>query len=250
MQAHGWTAGLAVLFCLSATLPEVCGDTDLDVEEPEDANTQSEDSAVILMQMELGMFADVREFGGLHMENASAEDARPDRVVAEIESSGALNPLPDSKSAAPLQMEYTKAESWTQRVMNEIHFEVNEAPTTLAQKSKAVFALLEAFFFPAVFGMDRCYMNQPCMGLLKGVTIGGFGIWFFVDYVTFVINAMEQATTIETLGFYAHFGDGQLKTAMTIALVSLCVKILSFMFCGNRVVKVSYVQKPETAAAP
>lgn len=48
------------------------------------------------------------------------------------------------------------------------------------QKSYALAVLLSATM--GLLGLDRIYLGYYFSGLLKGLTLGGFGIWYFIDF--------------------------------------------------------------------
>ena len=48
-------------------------------------------------------------------------------------------------------------------------------------------------FFLGCFGADRFYLNQPILGFLKLITIGGGGIWWFIDLLLLWLNALKDA---------------------------------------------------------
>ena len=48
-----------------------------------------------------------------------------------------------------------------------------------SSRSQAVAFLLS--FFLGILGIDRFYMGQIGLGLLKLLTVGGFGLWYVVD---------------------------------------------------------------------
>eukprot|EP00969_Alexandrium_andersonii_P078310 3453139-Alexandrium_andersonii.AAC.1 len=48
--------------------------------------------------------------------------------------------------------------------------------------SKLALVLIEVTLF-GFLGADRCYMGQVWIGIIKGLTLGGLGIWAFIDYL-------------------------------------------------------------------
>jgi len=55
--------------------------------------------------------------------------------------------------------------------------------------SKLVLIIIEALVVPAVLGCDRCYMGNS-NGWIKGLTLGGLGVWFAVDYMCVMMNGI------------------------------------------------------------
>mmetsp|Transcript_107001 Transcript_107001/g.189501 ORF Transcript_107001/g.189501 Transcript_107001/m.189501 type:complete len:440 (-) Transcript_107001:179-1498(-) len=109
---------------------------------------------------------------------------------------------------------------------NEIVFEVSrhvDDDDEVVKKSKIALALLEGFFFPALCGVDRCYMGQPILGVLKGLSFGGCMVWYFIDFIAIFINMCQQKEQIDTLGFVARFGNDQVSTALIIMICFLVV---------------------------
>lgn len=59
-------------------------------------------------------------------------------------------------------------------------------------KSKTVLIIL-TFLGLGVLGIDRIYAGQFGLGILKLITIGGLGIWAFIDFILVLINALSKS---------------------------------------------------------
>jgi len=59
-------------------------------------------------------------------------------------------------------------------------------------KSKTILILLESSGL-GIFGIDRMYAGQIWWGILKFITLGGLGIWVFIDWLRVVINALMKS---------------------------------------------------------
>ena len=78
------------------------------------------------------------------------------------------------------------------------------------ERNKLTLSLLWFLLFPVFFGADRCYMGQIALGCCKGLTFGGLGMWFLVDYWVLLYNFLAASHNIDTFGFRGSFADGQL----------------------------------------
>ena len=65
------------------------------------------------------------------------------------------------------------------------------AQVQLSPKSKSTLILLS--WFLGYFGVDRFYMGQTGLGVLKLITLGGFGIWALIDSVMYVVGEPRDA---------------------------------------------------------
>lgn len=95
-----------------------------------------------------------------------------------------------------------------------------ERETKMPKKSKQTLALITVFGL-GFFGVDRCYMGQRLLGIIKGITLGGCGVWYMVDYVIIMINCLAKWSTIDTVGYRARFPEDEINTAFWIALIAL-----------------------------
>lgn len=111
-------------------------------------------------------------------------------------------------------------------IFNQIEFEVTGRSGAPPHKSKLAIVLLEFFFIASCCGVDRCYMGQACLGVVKGLTFGGLGIWFLIDYFVIIVNCINKRHQINNLGFYADWGTDHINAAFYIACV-----MLGFMAC-------------------
>lgn len=110
----------------------------------------------------------------------------------------------------------------------ELHLSGTNDTNSLPQKSKVTLSVL-CFFGLNLCGIDRCYLGQCCLGTVKGLTCGGLGIWFFIDWIIIICNMLKKAKSINTFGFQASFPADELDTAFWISVVSVLVKLC----CGG-----------------
>lgn len=118
-------------------------------------------------------------------------------------------------------LDYLSSVSIVRHIQNEIEFELSGSNGTALHRNKVVLILLQVFMLPAWCGIDRCYMGQPCLGLLKGLSLSGLGIWGLIDWFVILVNSMQKSTTVNSLGFRAHFDAEQIEPAFYISCVQL-----------------------------
>ena len=60
------------------------------------------------------------------------------------------------------------------------------------EKSKLILVIIVTMGF-GFLGIDRFYAGQYGYGILKLITLGGLGIWGFIDWLLVIINALSKS---------------------------------------------------------
>jgi len=100
-----------------------------------------------------------------------------------------------------------------------------ELPKAGSPKVDKTVLVLLAMLLPG-FGADRCFNGQICCGVLKFITGGGFGIWWLVDWIVIVSNALSKSKDINSIGFKAEFKEETVDTAYSVALIVLLIQLI------------------------
>jgi TM2 domain-containing membrane protein YozV len=61
-----------------------------------------------------------------------------------------------------------------------------------ALSPKSWLATLLLSIFLGEFGIDRFYLGKVGTGILKLITVGGFGIWWLIDLILVIAGAMKD----------------------------------------------------------
>lgn len=130
-------------------------------------------------------------------------------------------PDPAMQPDTPVLVEANSTASIQDFFMNEIEFELGKTKYEVQTVNKVILVLLEVFPCCGCLGVDRCFMGQACCGTIKGITFGGFMIWFAIDWFVVMINALMSDPSIDCLGFVAVWTKDSINTAFIIAVVGL-----------------------------
>ena len=70
-------------------------------------------------------------------------------------------------------------------------FLASEIPGLFSDKDWLTATLLSVFV--GWLGVDRFYIGQTTLGILKLITLGGCGIWYLIDIILFAVGNVKDA---------------------------------------------------------
>lgn len=92
---------------------------------------------------------------------------------------------------------------------------------THAKKSKLILLFIEVFLL-GLCGLDRCYIGQFYIGMAKGATFGGLGVWAILDFIAVIVNCLGRYSHMGNfLGFQATFSRGSIEIAFILVMMLL-----------------------------
>ncbi|MCK8610625.1 TM2 domain-containing protein [Agromyces sp. C10] len=98
---------------------------------------------------------------------------------------------------------------------------VNPQVARAAAESSSSRSFIATWLFAwllGVLGVDRFYLGKVGTGILKLLTIGGFGIWWLIDLILTLANAQRDADGRRVVGTRQEQAIGWIVTAVGVLL--------------------------------
>ena len=76
--------------------------------------------------------------------------------------------------------------------------------TNNGEGQKSFIATWLLSWFLGGLGIDRFYLGKIGTGILKLITIGGFGIWYLIDVILILAGAMRDKAGYKLQGYEQH----------------------------------------------
>merc|ERR1712150_104279 len=93
-------------------------------------------------------------------------------------------------------------------------------------------------------------MGNTCLGVFKGLTLGGIGIWMLVDTILLYVNYVQLRDHIDTFGIHCTWEDDTIETAKTLGIIGFV--LLGVQTCCsicNRILQQTVKQDEDESSA-
>ena len=100
----------------------------------------------------------------------------------------------------------------------------NSSPQTKESNRSYIVTWLLAYFL-GIFGADRFYRKMIGLGFLKLITLGGFGVWSFIDWLMTGFGQPRDKNGMLLKGFTKNRKKMQTVTAILLALSFLVIPV-------------------------
>jgi len=144
-----------------------------------------------------------------------------------------------------VQSNSSHASLWNNAFTNRIQHEI--AMQAEPVKVNKIFWVILTMFFGCC-GCDRCFMGQTLLGVCKGLTLGGFLIWWLVDYWVCVVHAVQKSEKIDMVGYHHVFEKNSIEGAFYTALILLAYQLFQQVAQGRAAKAQMEMQQEQQAA--
>ncbi|MEM1325044.1 MAG: TM2 domain-containing protein [Bacteroidota bacterium] len=77
------------------------------------------------------------------------------------------------------------------RFLKKVNRKIEKAERAAAKGDKSWIAALLLSWFLGVLGVDRFYLGYTGLGILKLLTLGGFGVWAIIDFILIAVRSLQ-----------------------------------------------------------